>query len=287
MEDRLFQLYDKKVQLSLPYVDQDTPLIGRERELDHLMAAFMRISNTAVEPEYPLLLGEPGVGKNKLVYTLARILRQDLYVFQGGEEAYGDDLICSTRMSDDLNKKVDYVLSSLATAMILGKIFYLDELGKTRHKALSPLASLLEERNYVDSIVLGERIKARPGFRFVAGCNPSDFEREALPDFLQSRAKPIIKMGHLTQREIEQIIRSRYRILSENGTALFKCFWDLWKEKKKDQMVNPRASVQIYGRAIQFAHLEGWRSNPAEFLEYQGEPRSIRKEHLEAAFEGD
>lgn len=285
MEDRFYQINGKKVQLSLPYIAPGSPLIGRERELDHLMASFMRISDTAVEPYFPLLLGEPGVGKNKLVYTLTQLCRQDLYILQGTEDVSGEDLICITRLSDDPDKKIDYILSPLATAMVRGSVFYLDELGKIRHKALAPLASLLEERGYIDSVVLGERIEARPGFRFIAASNPSDFEREVLPSFMRSRVRPVIKMGNLNRQEIEQIIRSRYRLLLEDGKVIYKRFWDLWNEKKKTQMLNPRDSLQIVGHAIQLAHVRDWRSNPADYLEYKGISFPIRKEHLEAAFQ--
>jgi MoxR-like ATPase len=284
-QDRFIQINDKKVQLSLPYKAPDSPLIGRETELKHLISSFMRISDFSVTPSPPLLLGEPGVGKNKLVYALAKMFHQDLYIFQGTEDITGEDLIFTTRISDDSEKKIDYILSPLTTAMVRGAICYLDELGKIRHKALSPLASLLEERGYIDSIVLGERIEARPGFRFVSASNLSDFEREAFPGFIKDRVKPVIKMENLGRKEIEQIIRSRFRVLSENGAVFFKDFWDLCHENKKERMLTPRVSLQIVSHAIQLAHLQEWEANPPGVLEYKGVFRPIRKEHLEAAFQ--
>jgi MoxR-like ATPase len=249
------------------------------------MAAFLRISETSVEPMFPLLLGEPGVGKNKLVYTLARICRRDLYIFQGSEDVADEDLICATRVSDDPDKKIDYILTPLTTAMVRGAIFYLDEIGKIRHKALAPLASLLEERCYIDSKVLGERIAAHASFRFLAGSNPDDFEREALPAFMQSRAKPVIPVGPLPRQEIEKILRSRYRYLSENGNALLRRFWDLWNEKNKDRGPTPRDSLQTFGYAIQLANLPDPESTAADFFEHQGIFQPVQEKHLDAAFE--
>ena len=43
-----------------------------------------------------------------------------LYIFQGHEDVGAEDLVCAVRFSDDPNKKMDYIVSELVTAMLRG-----------------------------------------------------------------------------------------------------------------------------------------------------------------------
>lgn len=136
-------------------------LIGRTQECRMVLAAWM--AQPSLPPLAPLLVGEPGMGKNRLIYELARATGKPLYVLQGHEDVTAEDLVCAVRFSDEADKRMDYILSPLATAMLRGGICFIDEVGKLRAKALAPLASVLDERRYLDSTLLGERIHAHPG----------------------------------------------------------------------------------------------------------------------------
>ncbi|MCH8196077.1 MAG: AAA family ATPase, partial [Chloroflexi bacterium] len=66
--------------------------------------------------------GEPGVGKNRVVYELARRTGKDLYIFQGHEDVTAEDLACAVRFSDYADRKMYYVVSPLVTALLWGGI---------------------------------------------------------------------------------------------------------------------------------------------------------------------
>src|SRR3989337_3288926 len=174
MNEKLVKINNKTVQLSEPYHAHISELIGREHEIKKVLAAW--IGGDAVLPLSPLLVGEAGIGKNRIVYECARIWSKELYIIQGHEDVSAEDLICTVRFSDDPNKKMDYIVSPLVTAMVRGAICFIDEIAKIRLRALAPLASVFDERRYIDSNILGERIYAQPGFRFIAAPNPVALE---------------------------------------------------------------------------------------------------------------
>jgi len=185
---------EKQVFVSQPYKAPMTELVGRQDEMEMITAAWM--AGPGAMPLSPLLLGEPGVGKNRLVYELAHRTGKELFIFQGHEDVTAEDLACAVRFSDDINRKMDYVVSPLVTAMLVGGICFIDEIAKIRPRALALLVSVLDERRYIDSTLLGERVEAKPGFRFVAATNTADLEGNALPEFLKSRMRPVISVGY-------------------------------------------------------------------------------------------
>jgi MoxR-like ATPase len=277
------KINSKTVQLSQPYQAPVMELIGREEEMKSIQAAW--IGGVDNFPFSPLLLGEPGLGKNRIVYECARMHAKELYIAQGHEDVSAEDLICTVRFSDDPGKKMDYILSPLATAMMRGGIGFIDEIAKIRHRALAPLVSLLDERRYIDSNLLGERIYAHPGFRFVAATNPSDMQGELLPDFIRSRMRPVITIGYPARAEIDKMIQKRYRMLSEELSPLLDRFWDLWKEKNKDKPPTPRDSIYLFGYALNLAEFEVLGPSGHHASGKTGSPSLLGKKHLETAFE--
>ncbi|OPZ86951.1 MAG: Denitrification regulatory protein NirQ [bacterium ADurb.Bin429] len=204
--------------------------VGREEELKLLTAAWIAGKNAL--PLSPLLIGEPGVGKNRLVYEMARRTGRDLYIFQGHEDVTSEDLACSVRFSDNDSKIMDYVVSPLVTAMITGGICFIDEIGKIRPRALALLVSVLDERRYIDSILLSERVEAHRGFRFVAATNTGDINY--LPEFIRSRLRPLIKIGYPKREEINSIIKRQFLSHADKLDELLRDFWDLWDKHSED-----------------------------------------------------
>ena len=74
---------------SAPGAPTSTPLAGRERELAALDAAVARVRR-AGRVELVTLVGEPGIGKSRLVRELARHAAPDAQVLIGHCPAYGD-----------------------------------------------------------------------------------------------------------------------------------------------------------------------------------------------------
>ncbi len=247
-------LGEKVVRLSSPYRAPSTEMVGRREQIKSVIAAWL--GGTGTLPLHPLLIGDPGLGKNRIVYECAGLCSKDLYIFQGHEEITADDLVCSVRFSDDPAKKMDYILSPIVTGMIRGGIVFLDEIAKIRPRALAPLVSLLDERRYLDSTILGERIYAHPGFRFIAATNSSDLDGGQFPEFIHSRLCPTIRVGLPCREELEKILRSHIPGLSNNGHELMRQFWDCWKTYHGDRLPTPRESLQIFAFAFQLANYE-------------------------------
>jgi AAA+ superfamily predicted ATPase len=132
--------------------------------------------------------------------------------------------------------------------MLDGGIFFLDEIGKIRPRALALLVSVLDERRYIDSTLLCERIYAKPGFRFIAATNTG--EVGMLPEFIKSRMRPVIKIGYPPRQEIEEIIRIQFKSRMENLTALVEKFWFTWdKQGFPEKVLTPRDAIAVFSLA--------------------------------------
>ncbi len=247
----------KTVILSQPYRrTSQTEFIGGNNELEMVVAAWMQVKGHL--PHNPLLLGDPGLGKNRLVYEACEKTGKALFILQGHEELSPEDLVCLVRLSDDPEKKIEYLLSPLATAMVTGEVAFLDEIGKVRPKALALLASALDDRRYIDSALLGARILAKPGFRFVAATNTADLDGNTLPDFILHRLRPVIRVGYPPREVLDEIVRTAFDIPSEEIKRLLDCFWDLWTHSGPGQSrrATPREMIQVFGLALRLANFD-------------------------------
>ena len=109
----------------------------------------------------------PGVGKNEIVYQLARELAASenlpFYSIQGHEEMTPEDL--SLLVVPDQSKGLEMTLrlqaSPLATALVEGGLFFFDEINRVPGRALSPLASVLDDRRSLYSAITGITIRPR------------------------------------------------------------------------------------------------------------------------------
>ncbi len=278
----------KTVQVSRPYrpaLRDGEELVGRDREARMILAAW--IGQPGFPPLAPLLVGEAGVGKNRLVYELARCTGKELYLFQGHEDITAEDLACAVRFSDDPSRKMDYILSPLATAMCRGAICFIDEIGKLRSRALAPLVSVLDERRYLDSNLLGERIAAHAGFRFVAATNTVDLAGDTMPEFIRSRLRPLIEVDFPSREEIDRMVRARFpRLgrLDREADRLQSHFWRLWRKERGEAPPTPRDTLYLFGLTLSLADAEGV---PPDRALSSGEalPAAVpTREHMEIAF---
>lgn len=235
----------------------DGPLIGRETERRMLLAAWL--TGGAMPPLCPLLVGDPGLGKNRLVYELARLCGRPLYIIQGHEDITAEDLACTVRFRDDDSRGVQYVVSPLVAAMHQGGICFIDEIGKFRPRALALLASVLDDRRYIDSSLLGERVQASAGFRFVAATNQG--EEADLPRFIRSRLRPLIQFGFPAKEEINHIIAQHLPTHASNA-GLLDAFWEIWH--RAEQRPTPRDALHHFALASRLADCEG--AAPSAFL---------------------
>ncbi len=263
---------------------------GRVMEQHLITAAWLSMNDHL--PLNPLLLGGPGVGKNRLVYELAKNSGNELYIFQGHEDVTAEDLACSVRFSDQGNMVMDYILSPLVTAMINGGICFIDEIGKIRPRALALLVSVLDERRYIDSTLLGERIYAHDGFRFIAATNSADIN--LLPEFILSRMKPLIKVDYPTPLEIDDVIREHFKGMNGEVNKLLDVFWALWREQScEHNNLSVRDAINVFGLASKLAAFEfncqtlnGKLSKSAALKEDNNGNSffQVGKEHLDKAF---
>lgn len=272
-----------------PVHDYQTGLVGREKEMRLIVAAWIGGQSSA--PLTPLLIGEPGVGKNRLIYELALKSRRELYIMQGHEDVTAEDMACGVRFSDEGNNNMDYLVSPLASAMLRGGICFIDEIGKIRPRALALLASVLDDRRYIDSILLGERIHAASGFRFIAATNTG--ELNMMPAFVRSRLWPVISVGFPQRDELQAIIGHQFPEMQLQLEGLLDTFWALW-EKRCDAGKNPtpRDAIHLFALASSLSDLE--RGGEGDIHKKRDDilmknrpamPLNLRPKHLEYAFE--
>lgn len=227
------------------------PLVGRDGLLRDCRAAWL-----AAPSETPLhfrLTGPPGVGKNEVVYALARAEGRPLFVLQGHEELMPEDLACTGRIVGD--GRVEYVGSPLLAAMLRGGVCFLDEIGKVPPRALSLLASVLDDRRSLTSILAGFTVTAAPEFRFCAAMNDSDAATSGLPGFIDERLRPVFRVGYQTANELLAIVESR----ADSGARPLLERFKLWLARQ-ERPLSPRQALQIVSLAVRL--LDGHASRP-------------------------
>ncbi|MBI4850918.1 MAG: AAA family ATPase [Acidobacteria bacterium] len=222
-ERRSVQIDGVSIHLAHP---DELPLrwIGQRELILQLHACWHLIDERDIALS-PRLIGKPGVGKTTLAYGAAKELNKDVYIFQATMDTRPEDLLITPVVAE--NGKIQYVASSIVTAMITGAIAILDEGNRMSEKSWASLAPLLDTRRYIESIVAGVKVKAHPDFRIVATMN-DDASTFEIPEYINSRLQPQIYLDFPELDEELAILRENLpfvddKILTYVANFLSRC----------------------------------------------------------------
>ncbi len=155
-------------------------------------------------PLSPRILGQPGVGKTTLAYTIGKEFSREVYIFQCTSDTRPEDLLVTPVI--DSGQVIRYHASALTTAMIRGGVCILDEGNRMSEKSWAALAPLLDSRRYVESIIAGIKIHAHPDFRACVTMN-EDSSTYDIPEYILSRLQPQVRVGFPTEAEEREILK--------------------------------------------------------------------------------
>jgi MoxR-like ATPase len=142
-------------------------------------------------PLSPRIVGQPGVGKTTLAMAATQERQQELYIYQCTADTRPEDLLVSPVIAE--SGTIIYQASTLVTAMLTGNICLIDEGNRMNEKSWASLASLLDHRRSVESVVAGVQIVAHEHFRCCVTMN-EDASTYEVPDYILSRLQPTLKV---------------------------------------------------------------------------------------------
>jgi MoxR-like ATPase len=192
------------VTLHLSHPDElNLTWVGQEELMTQVLAAWMLVDEQDL-PLNPRLLGKPGVGKTTLAYAAGKRLGREVYIFQATMDTRPEDLLVTPVISGA--DKIQYMASSVVTAMIRGGVAVVDEANRMSEKSWASLAPLLDSRRYVESIAAGIKIKAHPNFRICVTMN-DDASTFEVPEYIHSRLMPQIIVDFPEKDEERRILQ--------------------------------------------------------------------------------
>jgi MoxR-like ATPase len=213
--------------------------VGQEDVLEQLLAAWFVLDERDL-PLNPRLVGKPGVGKTTLAYAAGKALGRDVYIFQATMDTRPEDLIVTPVVAGV--GAIQYVASSLVTAMIRGGACIIDEGNRMSEKSWASLAPLLDARRYVESLVAGVKIPAHPDFRICATMN-DDASTFEIPEYIHSRLQPQILLEFPERDEELAILRENLPFADEQVLAYVVNFLQL--AHKSDEAYTVRDGINI------------------------------------------
>jgi hypothetical protein len=181
---RFAQFDDLRVYLQHPDPMPENQVYVDYAGLLPLVLDAVRESEASDQPLPVCLRSGPGNGKNELVRAVARALGKPSYTTQGSTDCAAQDLVVFPVPAD--GNRFDAVASGICTACIAGGLALFDEAGKVARfaqEAMTPLASLLDDRRVLWSDFLKRPFSAAPGFAFICTTQSN----ETLPDYVTSR----------------------------------------------------------------------------------------------------
>ncbi|WP_054813352.1 AAA family ATPase [Nocardia arizonensis] len=254
--------------LAEPAVVPERRFVGRKHELLMCQIAWgvsddgTRLIDNGVPPLSFRLEGPPGFGKNEIVYEIARRLDMPLYILQGHEEFTPEDLALlltpdpNTVEGDPL--RLVLRASPLATALYEGGLFFFDEINRVPERALSPLASVLDGRQYIYSAITGINIgpqdeEARARFRFCCALNPSlSNAGHVLPEYIEQRTLPVIEILKPPYEDLRTIIQTAL-----DPSPEFLDAFESWYTQEERDDVSVRQVVALMRYAMNYADKVG------------------------------
>ena len=130
--------------------------------------------------------------------------------------------------------------SPLATALYEGGLFFFDEINRVPERALSPLSSVLDGRQYIYSAMTGIRIgpkdeAARKRFRFCCALNPALKEAgHVLPEYIAQRTLPVVSVNYHDVDELREILRENLQCSTTDLDAFEKWYRDYKKQTQQE-----------------------------------------------------
>jgi len=253
-----------KIRLAKPYM-LNFDWIGNKKVLNQLRASWY-CSREGDKPMNPRLVGKPGVGKTALAYAAASSINLPCYFFQGTADTKPNDLLITplvVETSKD-DSRVEYVASTVVSAMITGGVCILDEGNRMQEKAWASLAPLLDSRRYIESISVGLLLKAHKDFRFVSTMN-DDASCFDLPEYIQSRLHPYIGLDFPDRSEERKILE--VNLPQTDPTVLDYVADFLNIARKEGEEYTPRDGIHIgnyAGKMVDYEADNGRELDPAE-----------------------
>lgn len=177
--------------------------IGEREALNQLLACWLVVDERDL-PLSPRITGPPGIGKTTLAMSGARDRKQALYIFQCTADTRPEDLLITPVLAE--SGSIAYQASPLVSAVLTGGVCVLDEGNRMNEKSWASLASLLDHRRCVESIVAGIQIKAHPEFRCCVTMN-EDASTYEVPDYILSRLQPTLNLGFPRREDELAILR--------------------------------------------------------------------------------
>lgn len=268
---------DSGIRWAAPETLDSRHFVGRAEELQMCRIAWgvdpdgSRLLPMRSAPLHFRLEGPPGLGKNEIVYKLARDLGIPLYIMQGHEEFTPEDLslLLTPDPQADYGQVAPLTLraSPLATALRTGGLFFFDEINRVPERALSPLASVLDGRLSLASAMTGITItpqdeEARRTFRFCCALNPALSQAgHVLPEYIEQRTLPVIEVLPPPFEDLRLILKETLKP-SEDLLREF----DDWHSRSEPDEFSVRQAIALMNYAVR--HLE--QAGPQRAAETKG-----------------
>lgn len=263
-EARYVEIDGLKIRLARAY-ELDFDWVGNRRVLNQLRAAWHVVGDND-KPMNPRLIGKPGVGKTALAYAAGKSMNLPVYFFQGTSDTQPNDLLINPIMVETSRdaSHVEYVASTLVTAMIVGGVCILDEGNRMQEKAWASLAPALDSRRYIESVSIGLMLKAHPQFRFISTMN-DDASCFELPEYIQSRLHPYISLDFPERSEERKILE--VNLPNTHPTILDYTAEFLMSARREGDEFSVRDGIHIAnyaGKMLQYEQEAGRELDPGE-----------------------
>ncbi|MDJ0746550.1 MAG: MoxR family ATPase [Xenococcaceae cyanobacterium MO_167.B27] len=290
---KIATIQNQPIYLAEPEKIPDCNFIGRDEELalcraawgvdeklneprsDNATSMHYELRSDNATPMHFRLQGPPGMGKNEIVYQLARQLEIDLYLIQGHEEITPEDLSLLLvpevlpEVQDDDDKGIyssetGLILraSPLATAIYEGALLFFDEINRVPERALSPLSSVLDGRQYIYSAMTGIKIEprddeAKKRFRFCCALNPGLSQSgHVLPEYIEQRTLPVIEVEPPPFEEVREILQKSLSPSLELLDAFEK-----WYQEEENADISVRQAISL----VNYARNYKWGVGDTEY----------------------